>query len=122
MAPGSTVKGALSPEVSGSPLVGVAVRTTPFSADVYVMPRIVTRLAPAGIAPVTFPPSAPRPVRSPNWIPVAVATGRVTPAASRDCTTTEKSVPAVGWAPSLSELIASVVGGTPDEVLWNAIQ
>src|SRR2546428_8762801 len=74
MAPGLTVNGALSPGASASPLVRLAVSTTPLSAFVYVTPLIVTWLAPAVIVPVRVPPNVPVPDFKVRATPVAVAT------------------------------------------------
>ena len=70
-APGLTVKAALFPEGSMSPLVRVAVSTTPDSAVVYVTPLMVVELDPALIVPVSVPPSVPVPAPSDREAPVA---------------------------------------------------
>ena len=66
------MKAALFPDGSGvSPLVRVAVSTTPDSAFVYVTPLMVVELDPAVIVPVSVPPSVPVPVLSESETPVA---------------------------------------------------
>src|SRR5262245_56026335 len=117
MAPGSTANGALSPGVSGSPPVRVAVSTTFPSALLYVTPVIAIRLDPAGITPVTMPPSLPEPALTPRRTGVALLTIRTTPPRSRACSTTEKATPAVILAPSFNdETVRAEAGGTEVDV------
>src|SRR6266508_962450 len=88
--PGPNVRLSLSPAVSASPLVRVAVRTTPDSARGYATPRIVTELVPASIVPVNVPPSDPVPAVSDSATSVSAPTGAVLPAPSCASTVTEK--------------------------------
>ena len=110
-APGLTVKGALLPAVSVSPLVRVAVSTTPLSAFVYVTPLMVTEFVPAAIVPVSVPPKVPVPVLRLRPTPVLSTALDGLPLLSWACTTTENPVPAVGFAPPFTEVIASLVAG-----------
>src|SRR5262249_51383953 len=79
--PASTQNPALSPAVRLSPLVRVAVMTTPDSAFVYVTPLMVTELVPAVMVPVSVPPSVPPPVLRLSDTFVLATTLRVVPAA-----------------------------------------
>ena len=72
------MNGALSPGASASPLVRIAVSTTPLSAFVYVAPLSVTWLAPAGIVPVSVPPKGPFPVLRLRLTSVAAVTVPIT--------------------------------------------
>ena len=104
-----TVNGALLPAVRVSPLVRVAVRITPDSALVYVTPEIVTVLVPARIVPVSVPPRTPVPVFRLRVTFVLATTLAALPPAVCDCTTTAKAVPAVGFEPPLTVVMARVV-------------
>jgi hypothetical protein len=108
-APGSTVNAALSPAVRLSPLVRVAVSTTPLSALVYVTPLMVTWFVPAAMVPVRVPPNVPVPVFKLKLTFVAVLTLAGVPLASWDWTTTGNADPATGLLPLLTKVIASLV-------------
>jgi hypothetical protein len=97
-APATTLNGALLPDASESPLVRVAVRTTPFSTFEYVMPEIVPVLDPAVIEPDVVPPSEPVPVRSERLTPVVATTGLVLPNWSCDVTVMLNVPPTAGDA------------------------
>src|SRR5262245_61145597 len=84
----------------------MAMTTTPPSAAVYVTPLITTWLAPAGMIPVSVPPSDPVPVLRQRRTCVGDVTLRVVPSAARASTTTKKPMPAIGCAPSLTDGIA----------------
>ena len=105
-APAPTVNGALSAEASASPLVRLAVSTTPLSAYVYVTTLIVMEPEFAAIVPVSVPPSVPVPVLRVMLRFVSAETGTALPTESCDCTTIENEFPAVGLA-GLIEVIAS---------------
>ena len=107
---GSTVNEALEPEVRLFPLVRVAVMLTPLSALSYVTPLMVTELLPAVIVPVSVPPKVPAPVFRLKLTPVSTNTFRGVLASSCDCTTTSKPVPAIGFVPPFTEVMASFVG------------
>ena len=108
--PALTVKAALLPAVRVMPLLRVAVRMTPLSAFVYVTPLIVTLPELRAIVPVRVPPRVPVPVLRVRATAVADVTLAALPLASWDWTTTLKAVPAMGLAPPLTEVIASLVG------------
>src|SRR5262249_33394977 len=114
--PGSTLNGKRWRGVRASRLVRFAVRATPLCALVYVTPPMVIWLAPAGIVPATVPPRAPSPAFRARVTPVGLETARGAPATSRACTITAKRVPATGWRPAFTELMASVDGGVEPPV------
>jgi hypothetical protein len=102
----STVNGALEPELSGLPLVLVAVITTPDAATGYVTPETVTWFEPLAIDPVVVPPSVPGVLESVKAVAWDTLLGL--PAASCDCTVTVKGEPATGFAPPLTDVTASL--------------